>query len=194
MINYDQQTALIVVDMQNDFAHPDGGLFVKDGPAVIDVANEEVRRASAEGAFVVYTQDWHPQTTPHFEKDGGTWPVHCVAGSWGAEFVQGMLISGPVIQKGADGRDGYSGFSVRDPQSGQTGETELGQMLRSRGITRTVILGLAADYCVVETALDSARMGFETTVLEEGTRAVNLQPGDGERAFERMREAGVTIG
>ncbi|MDZ7727773.1 MAG: isochorismatase family protein [Dehalococcoidia bacterium] len=193
MPSYDHQTALIVVDMQNDFAHPDGSLFVQDGPAVIDVANEEIRRAANEGALVVYTQDWHPETTPHFEKDGGTWPVHCVADSWGAEFVHGLTVSGPVIQKGADGRDGYSGFSVQDPQSGARGETELSQMLKSRGITKTVVLGLAADYCVVETALDSARLGFETTVLEEGTRAVNLKQGDGDRAFERMREAGVSV-
>jgi nicotinamidase/pyrazinamidase len=75
---YDATTALVVVDLQNDFADPDGSLYVRDAEVVIDVANAEIEAARAAGALIVYTQDWHPPDTPHFAKDGGTWPVHCV--------------------------------------------------------------------------------------------------------------------
>jgi len=193
MVEYDEKTALIVVDVQNDFADPSGSLYVRGGEAVVPVANREIERAKAAGALVVYTQDWHPPSTPHFQKDGGIWPVHCVQNTWGAQFHPGLRIEGEIVQKGTGGEDGYSGFSVRDPRTGAVGATKLESLLRERGIERVVILGLATDYCVKETALDAARLGFDTTVLREGVRAVNLQPGDEERAFEAMRAAGVRI-
>ncbi|HXF71870.1 MAG TPA: nicotinamidase [Actinomycetota bacterium] len=193
MVRYDPETALIVVDVQNDFAHPEGSLYVKGGEEVVPVVNREVERALEGGALVVYTQDWHPETTPHFQKDGGVWPVHCVQGTWGAAFHPDLEVKGEVIRKGTGGEDGYSGFTVRDPRTGEESPTGLADLLRGRGITEVVVLGIATDYCVKETAIDAARLGFATQVLREGVRAVDLQPGDGERALEAMREAGAEI-
>jgi nicotinamidase/pyrazinamidase len=190
---YDPRTALIVVDVQNDFADPSGSLFVAGGHEVAEVVNEQVAAAIDAGALVVYTQDWHPKTTPHFRKDGGIWPVHCVGGTWGAEFVPALRVRGEVVRKGVDGRDGYSAFSVRDPIGGETTPTSLERILREGDVERIVIVGLATDYCVVETALDARRLGFETVVVSDAIRAVDLEPGDGERALERMREAGTRI-
>src|SRR5207344_3356967 len=111
------------------------------------------------------TQDWHPPSTPHFARDGGTWPVHCVAGSWGAALHPELVVAGPVIRKGTSGEDGYSGFSTRDPLTGETDATELESLLRARGVTRVVIGGLATDYCVRETAMDAVDLGFAVGVL-----------------------------
>ena len=97
MPEYDAETALVVVDMQNDFACPEGSLYVPGGDEVVPVVNREIERALEAGAFVVYTQDWHPESTPHFEKDGGIWPVHCVAGTWGAELHPDLRVEGPVV-------------------------------------------------------------------------------------------------
>ncbi|GAB4324458.1 MAG: bifunctional nicotinamidase/pyrazinamidase [Dehalococcoidia bacterium] len=193
MVDYDRRTALIVVDVQNDFADPKGSLYVKGGEEVVDVINREIARARDAGALVVYTQDWHPEHTPHFAKDGGTWPDHCIKDTWGAAFHPRLDVGGQHIRKGTGGEDGYSGFSVRDPVSGETGDTQLESILRDRRIERVVVVGLATDYCVKETALDAARRGFGTTVLSEAVRAVDLQPGDGDRALEEMRAAGVTV-
>ena len=188
-----RKSALLVVDVQNDFADAQGSLYVRGGEAVVPVVNHEVARAQAEGRLVVYTQDWHPEHTPHFQLDGGVWPVHCVAGSWGAEFVRGLVIAGPVVRKGTGGEDGYSGFSVRDPKSGASAPTELEKLLRDAAVSELLVVGLATDYCVKETALDAVRLGFETSVLLAGTRAVDLHPGDGLRAVEAMATAGVAL-
>ena len=195
MADYDERTALLVVDVQNDFAHPDGSLYVDGAAGAIARTNEEIARAIEGGALVAYSQDWHPEHTPHFAQDGGVWPVHGVAGSWGAELHADLAVAegAPRVRKGADGSDGYSAFSQRDPQSGEQEATELEALLRDRGVERVVITGLATDYCVKETALDSCRLGFTTTVIAEAIRAVNLEPGDGERALAAIREAGATI-
>jgi nicotinamidase/pyrazinamidase len=193
MVTYDSATALVVVDVQNDFADPAGSLYVKGGEAIIPAVNEEIRRATAAGALVVYTQDWHPPHTPHFAQDGGVWPVHCVQETWGAALHPQLQVVGPVVRKGANGEDGYSGFTMRDPRTGATVPTELEGLLRQRGIRRVVVCGLATDYCVKATALDAARLGFETSLLRDAIRAVDLQPGDGERALTEMAEAGVAI-
>ena len=193
MVDYDASTALLVVDVQNDFAAPGGSLSVKGGEDVVPVANRETRRARAAGALVVFTQDWHPPSTPHFAKDGGIWPVHCVGSSWGAQFVGDLEVTGPVIRKGTGGEDGYSGFAQRDPRSGATQSTGLEELLNEGGIERVVIVGLATDYCVKETGLDAITKGFATTVLTDGIRAVDLQPGDGARAHEQLARAGAHI-
>lgn len=193
MASYDERTALVVVDVQNDFADPAGNLAVAGGEAVVPVVNEEGARATAAGGFVVATQDWHPPDTPHFEKDGGVWPVHCVQGTWGAELHPELRIDGPVVRKGTGGEDGYSGFTMRDPRSGETVPTELEGLLRERGIERVVVAGLATDVCVKETALDAARLGFATTVLTRAVAAVDLQPGDGEAALAEMAGAGIDL-
>ncbi len=193
MSGYDAAAALLVVDVQNDFADPEGSLSVVGGEEIVPRANEEIRAAIASGATIVYTQDWHPPSTPHFKKDGGIWPVHCVRDTWGAEFHPQLDVRGPVVRKGTGGEDGYSGFSVRDPLSGERSSTTLEEELRSRGVQRVAIAGLATDYCVVETAIDATHLGFRTAVIRDAIRAVNLEPSDGERAIERMREAGATV-
>ena len=193
MIRYDSGTALIVVDVQNDFADPAGSLSVREGSRVVPVANRQVRRARDGGALVVYTQDWHPPHTPHFAQDGGVWPVHCVQSTWGAEFHRSLVIAGPSVRKGSNGEDGYSGFTMRDPLSGETVPTELEDLLREAGVERIVICGLATDYCVKATALDGVRLGFGTTVLTNGVRAVDLAAGDGRRALDEIAAAGVRL-
>ncbi len=196
MQRYDADTALIVVDVQNDFADPAGGLSVAGGDRIIPTVNREIEMAANNGATVAFTQDWHPEHTPHFAQDGGIWPVHCVAETWGAAFHPDLSVpaDAPRIRKGANGEDGYSGFTMRDPVSEETIPTELEALLRERAIGRVVVVGLATDYCVMATALDAARLGFKTSVLTDAIAAVELQPGDGERAIEAMRDAGVTMG
>ena len=191
--SYDKSTSLIVVDVQNDFADPRGSLSVPDGGAVVPVINDEIESARAGRASIVYTQDWHPEVTPHFSKDGGLWPVHCVMGTWGAELHPDLEVDGEVVRKGTGGEDGYSGFSVRDPASGDVAATALESMLRARAVQRVIVVGLATDYCVKETALDALRRGFETTVVAEAVRAVDLEPGDGERALAEIERSGGRI-
>jgi len=191
--DYDPHTALVVVDVQNDFADPSGSLSVAGGDEVVPVVNREIERALDAGAMVVYTQDWHPESTPHFQKDGGIWPVHCVQGTWGADFHPDLKVVGEIVRKGTGGEDGYSGFTVRDPRSGVAEQTAMESILRARGIERLVVVGLATDYCVKETALDGAAKGFDTTVLLEGIRAVDLHEGDGDRAIDEVKRAGVDV-
>ena len=195
MLRYDPQTALVVVDVQNDFADPAGSLSVASGEAVVGHANSEIAMAQGAGALVVFTQDWHPESTPHFAKDGGIWPVHCVADTWGAALHPDLAVpdDAPRVRKGANGEDGYSGFTMRDPNTGETIPTELERLLRDRAIGRVVVVGLATDYCVKATALDAVRLGFGASVLVDAVAAVNLEPGDGERALEAMRDAGVAM-
>jgi len=192
---YDPSTALIVVDLQNDFADPAGSLSVHGGAEIIPTINGEVRAAEAAGATVVFTQDWHPESTPHFAKDGGIWPVHCVGGSWGAELHPEVVAPDDAVRlrKGANGEDGYSGFTMRDPETGATIPTPLEPLLRDRGIERIVVCGLATDHCVLATALDAVRRGLDTTLLEDAVAAVNLKPRDGDRAIRLMRRSGIHI-
>lgn len=191
MPEYRSDTALVVVDVQNDFADPDGSLYVPGGEEVVQAVNDEIERARAAGALVVYTQDWHPEQTPHFQDQGGQWPRHCVRGTKGAEFHPDLVVDGPVVRKGTDGGDGYSGFSVRDPLTGAEGATELDRILREHGIQRLVITGLAQDVCVKETALDAVGKGYAAELLTEATRPVD--PEQGEQTIDTLREAGVAI-
>jgi nicotinamidase/pyrazinamidase len=193
MAQYDSDTALLVVDVQNDFADPAGSLYVRGGEEVLPLVNQEVERAAGAGAMVVYTQDWHPESTPHFAKDGGIWPVHCVRDTWGAEFHPQLHVEGEVVRKGTGGEDGYSGFSMRHPTTGEETPTELEALLRRGGVSKLVICGLATDYCVKETAIDGLAKGFQVLVLPEAVRAVELEPGDARRAFEDVRRAGAVI-
>jgi nicotinamidase/pyrazinamidase len=186
---------LVVVDLQNDFADPAGSLSVAGGEGIVPLVNAHVREATQEGALVVATQDWHPESTPHFAKDGGIWPVHCVGDTWGAELHPSFELpdDAPRVRKGTNGEDGYSGFTMRDPESGEEMPTELETLLREREIERVVVCGLATDYCVMATALDAVRLGFETSLLTEAVAAVNLAETDGDQALDRMREAGVAL-
>ena len=194
MTTYDQHTALVVVDVQNDFADPGGSLYVLGGEDVVALVDAEVRRAGIAGGHVVYTQDWHPEHTPHFREDGGIWPAHCVHDTWGADLHPALDPSaGEFLRKGADGKDGYSGFSVRDPLSGEREDTVLHEMLSAAGIERLVVCGLATDYCIVDTVMDARMLGYPVRVVRGAVRAVDLSPGDGDRAIARMRDAGAEL-
>ena len=194
-VEYDATTALVVVDLQNDFADPAGGLAVRGGDELAAVLAPHLAAARAAGSLVVLTQDWHPPRTPHFDTDGGPWPVHCVADTWGAQLVEGLAVrdDDPVVRKGTDGGDGYSGFSVRDPASGEVARTALQGVLDARGVRRVVVAGLAGDVCVAATAVDAAGLGYDTVLPVALPRFVELQPGDAERAMDRVRDAGVTV-
>jgi nicotinamidase/pyrazinamidase len=162
---------------------------------VIPFINDQLRAATGAGAQIVYTQDWHPASTPHFEKDGGIWAVHCVGGTPGAEFHPDLDVvdDALMIKKGVGGEDGYSAFNIRDPESGVEATTGLADRLRELNVAKVGVLGLALDYCVKETALDAVAEGLETLVLADGTSAVNLSPGDGSRAVAQLVEAGVSV-
>lgn len=189
---YEPSTALVVVDVQNDFAHPDGSLFVDGGYTVIGLINGEIDAARSAGATVVLTQDWHPEQTPHFVTDGGTWPVHCVRNTWGAELHADLSRDADlIVRKGTGGEDGYSAFGVENPETGATSPTGLTAYLRERRIDEVVVCGLAADVCVRATALDARRDGFSTTALWAATSAVDV--GDGEDAAEELTAAGVSL-
>lgn len=189
----DEGSALIVVDVQNDFADPQGSLYVAEGERTIPVINRLIDEARQAGALVAYTQDWHPDATPHFEAHGGPWPSHCVRGTWGAELHPALRVEGEIVRKGEGGEDGYSGFSHRDLTTGEDVPTALGDLLGERGVQRVVVVGLARDVCVMETALDARRLGYETAVVLDATRPVELEPGDDERTTTAMAEAGVLI-
>jgi nicotinamidase/pyrazinamidase len=195
MRRFDSRTALVVVDLQNDFADPVGSLSVAGGDEIVARVNDAVGEAVEAGAVVVATQDWHPESTPHFEKDGGIWPVHCVADSWGAELHPAFELpaDAPRIRKGANGEDGYSGFTMRDPVTGEEIPTELEALLRERDVERVIVCGLATDYCVNATALDAVRLGFAVELIPDACAAVNLRANDGRKALAEMAEAGVVV-
>ena len=180
LVQYDRGTALVVVDVQNDFADPNGSLSVAGGESIVPVVNAEIAGARSAGARVVYTADWHPPSTPHFA-------------TWGAEFHPNLIVDGPVVRKGTAGEDGYSGFTMKDPEGDTVTPTGLRDQLVRWGIDKIVVCGLATDYCVKATALDGISAGFDVVLLEEGIRPVDLEPGDGDRAIVAMAEAGCQL-
>ena len=189
-------TALIVVDMQNDFGHPDGSLFVVGGDSIVGAVNDEIERTSAGGGTIVLTQDWHPASTPHFIDDGGVWPTHCVAGTWGAELVDDLdpnRRACAVIRKGTNGEDGYSAFAMREPGGDVDIPTGLAGLLRERGVEHVVVVGLATDVCVAATATSAAAAGFTTTVLWDATRPVNADADTTVRVVGELQSAEVTV-
>jgi nicotinamidase/pyrazinamidase len=180
----ESRQALIVVDVQNDFC-PGGTLAVAHGDEVIEPLNKLIDEFLERGAPVYKSRDWHPATTKHFEAYGGTWPIHCVQNTRGAEFHP-ALRDDPritVISKGLGDTDCYSAFD----------ETDLAAQLYKQEIEEVVVGGLATDYCVKNTVLDAIKNGFKVKAVENAMRAVDLQPGDGERAINEMRAAGAAI-
>jgi nicotinamidase/pyrazinamidase len=194
-VSYGPGDALVVVDAQNDFAHPHGSLFVTGGDAVVPRINAEIDAAVGAGALVVYTQDWHPPDTPHFTDRGGPWPVHCVRDTWGSQLHADLTVvaDAPRIRKGTGQEDGYSGFTVRDLDTDADVRTELDAILRDAGVERIVVVGIATDVCVKATVLDGVLLGYDTVVLADATAAVELEPGDSERALAEMAAAGATV-
>ncbi|MDQ1559283.1 MAG: nicotinamidase/pyrazinamidase [Pyrinomonadaceae bacterium] len=177
-------SALILVDIQNDFC-PGGSLAVKEGDRIVPVVNELQKRF----ALVVATRDWHPAGHSSFET---LWPPHCVQETAGAEFVAALDTSrvARVFLKGTDLEiDSYSGFFDNEHRRA----TGLGDYLKERGVTDVVIVGLATDYCVKFTALDAVMLGFDTTVVADACRGVEVNEGDTARAVAEMAAAGVHI-
>jgi len=181
----DQSDALIVIHVQRDFL-PGGALAVREGDAVVEPLNRWINRFQAAGSPVFATRDWHPPDHCSFEAQGGPWPPHCVAGTAGADFAPGLRLpeACTVISQASDpSREAYSGFD----------STDLLRLLRRSGSRRLWIGGLATDYCVRATVLDAVRKGFETHVLTEAIRPVEVHSGDGRRALEEMRAAGAIL-
>jgi len=176
--------ALIVVDVQNDFC-PGGSLAVTRGDDVVAPLNKLIEEFLERGEPVFKSRDWHPEKTKHFAAYGGTWPVHCVQNTKGAEFhpdlIDDMHIR--VISKGLGDEDSYSAFDG----------TDLALQLRRLGVEEVWVGGLATDYCVKNTVLDAVKEGFRVKALEDAMRAVEVNPGDGERAIAEMRDAGAEI-
>lgn len=186
--------ALIVVDVQNDFC-PGGALAVEDGDAVVPVLNEWIRRFVAAGRPVVYTQDWHPQDHCSFKEQGGIWPVHCVQGTHGADFHKDLQVRGVLFRKAfTSDAEGYSGFDGRLAQNDhlETG-VDLAAWLKEQGVRKVYVGGLATDYCVRATVLDALRHGLAAAVIRSGSRAVNVEPGDEDKAIADMQAAGAEV-
>ena len=178
-----ERDALIIVDVQNDFC-PGGALPVATGMDVASTMSVVANTFQARGAHVYATQDWHPAGHSSFAEQGGPWPPHCVQDTDGADFHPAMVLPGgvTVVRKGkSPGQDAYSGFI----------DSDLEARLKDAGVTRVFVGGLATDYCVLNTVLDAIRNGFETHVLSDAIGAVDVKPGDGDRAIEQMADAGA---
>jgi nicotinamidase/pyrazinamidase len=171
--------ALLVVDIQNDFC-PGGALGIREGDLVIPILNRWIEEAQRSGALVFASRDWHPRNHISFRERGGPWPPHCIQDTPGAAFHQDVQ----VISK-ADKPD-LESYSAM-------GGTDLLARFRRHGVKRVWIGGLAQDYCVRATALDAIREGFDVHVIEDATRAVNVDPDDGRRALEEIRQAGAVL-
>lgn len=179
-----KKRALIVVDVQNDFC-PGGALAVPHGDEVVAPLNKLISEFLERGEPVFKSRDWHPAQTKHFAVYGGTWPVHCVQNTRGAEF-HSELSDDPrieVVSKGLGDEDDYSAFDG----------TNLAEDLRALGIEEVWVGGIATDYCVKNTVLDARRAGFKVKALADAMRPVELKPGDGQRAIEEMQAAGAEI-
>ena len=176
--------AVLIVDVQKDFL-PGGSLAVSHGDEVVPVLNRYLALARRKRLPVFASRDWHPARHCSFKARGGPWPEHCVAGTPGAAFAPGLELSADavIISKGAQEQaDAYSAFEG----------TDLALRLRAIGIKRLLIGGLATDYCVRATVRDALGEGFDVLLLQDAIRAVNVKPGDGERAEREMQDAGAT--
>lgn len=178
-----RDSALIVVDVQNDFC-PGGALPVPQGDQVIPVLNSYLNKFAAADAPIYATRDWHPPDHVSFASQGGPWPSHCVQNTGGAEFHRDLqLPEGAIVVSKATypTKEAYSGFDG----------THLEASLQRRGVRRVFVGGLATDYCVKSTVLDARKRGFETVLLEDAIRGVDVKPGDSERAVDEMVENGA---
>ncbi len=175
--------ALIIVDVQNDFL-PGGALGVPQGDAVVPVLNRYVKRFSQLGLPIVATRDWHPADHISFKQRGGPWPPHCIADTEGAKFASALRLPANVkiVSKATTrDKDAYSGF----------GGTTLKDDLQRGNVRRLFVGGLATDYCVLNTVKDARANGFDVILLRDAIRAVDVKPGDGDRAEAEMLKLGA---
>jgi nicotinamidase/pyrazinamidase len=173
--------ALLIIDFQNDFT-AGGALAVPEGDEIAG----PVQRLAEQFDFIAATRDWHPPDHASFETQGGPWPIHCVQGTHGAEFHPAMkdIPLDDIVNVGQGREDeGYSGFEKSD----------LARILHENDVDDVYVCGLATDYCVRASAIDACREGFAVTVVGDAVRAVEVNPGDGGRAFEDMRQAGAGV-
>jgi nicotinamidase/pyrazinamidase len=179
-----KKRALILVDVQNDFC-PGGALAVRDGDQVVEPLNKLITEFLDASDLVIKSRDWHPQITRHFAQFGGSWPHHCVQGTFGAEF-HADLIDDPriiTVSKGLGDTDCYSAFD----------ETELEKMLMENDVGEVWVGGLATDYCVKHTVLGALQKGFKVKAVRNAMRAVNVNPDDGDAALQEMEDAGAEL-
>ncbi len=179
-----KKDALVVVDMQKDFM-PHGALAVAEADSIIGRVNDYTKLFEKRGCCVFFTRDWHPKSHISFKQNGGVWPTHCVQGSRGAEFCEGLYIPSDnrfIISKGVSKDfDAYSGFQG----------TLLKELLLERGVKRLFICGVATDYCVKETLLGAENLGFRTVLLIDAVKGVDITEGDSESARKLMMSAGA---
>ncbi len=183
MIEPSHNDALIIVDVQKDFL-PGGALAIEGGDQIIPRLNRYVEKFRKKSLPIVATRDWHPPNHCSFISQGGPWPPHCVAGTPGAQFADGLQLppEAIIISKATDpDQEAYSGFQL----------TDLEEKLRQMGVRRLFIGGLATDYCVLNTVRDALQRGFEVILLTDAIRAVNANPGDEIKALEEMRRLGT---
>lgn len=181
-ISLSDRDILLILDVQADFL-PGGRLAVPEGDAVVPALNGYLALARRKGLRVFASRDWHPPNHCSFRAQGGPWPEHCVAGTPGAEFAPGLELppDAIIISKAvAAGSEAYSAFAG----------TDLERQLRELRVKRLLVGGLTTDYCVLNTVRDARKAGFEVLLLQDAIRAVNVKPGDGERAEREMRELG----
>ncbi len=181
-IEINKQSALVVVDIQNDFC-PGGALPVQNGDKVVPVLNKYIEKFRKAGVRILFTRDWHPPDHSSFKAQGGPWPPHCVQNSEGAKFRNDLLIppEGEIVSKADKKDEAYSFFQG----------TDLAEKLKERGIKRLLVGGLATDYCVKETVLDGLKYGFEVFVLDDASKGVNVNPGDSDNALHLMVAKGA---
>jgi len=185
--------ALIVVDMQNDFC-PGGALAVPNGNEVVGPINELVEQYVKSNDVVVYTKDHHPKNHHSFQVNhpDGIWPPHCVQNTPGWEFHPDLKVEGQTFFKAfLIEEDSYSGFGGHVDPSMQAQTLE--DYLEEQGVEEVTVVGLALDYCVKSTAIDAYKLGFKTDVKLNGTRAVNVNPDDGDKAIEEMKSLGIAV-
>jgi len=178
--------ALILVDIQNDFC-PGGALAVKDGDKIIEPVNKLISRFP----LVISTQDWHPANHVSFTQQGGPWPPHCVQGSPGAELhadLETSKVAHYFRKASSPDKDDYSEFAGKDDQG-----RNLNEVLESIGVKRLYVVGLATDYCVLETVMDGLKNGYEVYAVTDAMRAVNVDPDDGSKALRKMESGGAHL-
>jgi nicotinamidase/pyrazinamidase len=180
-----EHDGLIIVDVQNDFC-PGGALAVPTGAQVAETLTGVAAHFAAHGAHVFATQDWHPAEHASFRAQRGPWPEHCVQDTPGAQFHPAFALpeGALIVRKGTDPtKDAYSGFV----------DSDLEERLRASGVTRVFVGGLATDYCVLNTVVDAVDRDFETYVLVDAVGAVDVEPGDGQRALHLMAGSGAGL-